>query len=130
MSVKVIGKAVGYSEKKETSAEIKTARNAALAKAEAVEEEKEEAVLNAVQDTSEAITAREKDDEKEDFLYENKEIAFFTEPKKVKKRSQKHIFAFQSIAAASVCLVMLFLRLFVPELYNNLHLYFLRLFQW
>ncbi len=69
---------------------------------------------------------RETDGDEED----NKEIAFFTEPKSVKRKTQRHIFAFQAISAAAVCLIMLLLKLFALELYDNLHLYYFRLFQW
>ena len=61
---------------------------------------------------------------------ENKEIAFFTEPKTVKRKTQRHIFGFQAVTAAAVCLVMLLLKFFAPELYDNLHFYYFRLFQW
>lgn len=60
----------------------------------------------------------------------SKEIAFFTDPKSVKRKTQRHIFAFQAITAVTVCLIMLLLKLFAPELYNNLHIYYVRLFQW
>lgn len=57
-----------------------------------------------------------------------KEIAFFSEPKRVKKRTQRSIFIFQSAVCAAVCGVMLLSRLAAPQLYENLHLYFMRLF--
>lgn len=58
-----------------------------------------------------------------------KEIAFFSEPKKVRRKTQRDIFIFQTAAAAALCGIMLLLRLCAPELYNNIHLYFIRLFQ-
>lgn len=57
-----------------------------------------------------------------------KEIAFFSEPKRVKKKTQRSIFIFQSAVCAAVCLIMLISRLAVPQLYENLHIYLTRLF--
>lgn len=59
-----------------------------------------------------------------------KEIAFFSEPKRVKKKTQRSIFIFQSAFCASICLIMLLSKLMVPQLYENLQLYLTRLFQW
>ena len=72
----------------------------------------------------------DREDNDSDNDNDNKEIAFFTEPKSVKRKTQRHIFAFQAITAVTVCLIMLLMKLFAPELYNNLHLYYTRLFQW
>lgn len=59
---------------------------------------------------------------------EPREIAFFSEPKRVKKKTQRSIFIFQSAVCAAVCLIMLISRLAVPQLYENLHIYLTRLF--
>lgn len=64
------------------------------------------------------------DDEEE----KPKEIAFFSEPKRVKKKTQRSIFIFQSAVCAAVCLIMLISKLAVPQLYENLHIYLTRLF--
>lgn len=85
--------------------------------------------LNSVQNPTFADHSAEEEQEA-DVSGDNKEIAFFTEPKSVKRKTQKHIFGFQAITAVTVCLIMLLLKLFVPELYDNLHLYYVRLFQW
>lgn len=66
----------------------------------------------------------ESDDKKE----KTKEIAFFSEPKRVKKKTQRNIFIFQSAVCAAVCLIMLISKLAVPQLYENLHVYMTRLF--
>ncbi len=131
MAVRVIGKVAGFSENREAETEIKNSLDLSPQEKEAVEEEKENNALNNVQEPPRVSRLKEKINAKEDnFLSENKEIAFFTEPKKVSKKTQKHILAFQSITAASICLVMLLLHLCAPELYDNLRLYFLRLFRW
>lgn len=85
--------------------------------------------LNNVQNTNLADYSAKTDQESE-AGDDNKEIAFFTEPKSVKRKTQRHIFGFQAITAVTVCLIMLLLKLFAPELYDNLHLYYVRLFQW
>lgn len=59
---------------------------------------------------------------------ETKEIAFFSEPKRVKKKTQRSIFIFQSAVCAAVCLIMLISKFTVPQLYENLHIYLTRLF--
>lgn len=64
-------------------------------------------------------------DEKEE---KPREIAFFSEPKRVKKKTQRSIFIFQSAVCAAVCLIMLISKLAVPQLYENLHIYMTRLF--
>ena len=66
----------------------------------------------------------EMDDKKE----KPKEIAFFSEPKRVKKKTQRNIFIFQSAVCAAVCLIMLISKFAVPQLYENLHIYMTRLF--
>lgn len=85
---------------------------------------------NAQKPKSVGFPKKEDKPKNDDDRGENKEIAFFTEPKTVKRKTQRHIFAFQAVTAAAVCLVMLLLKIFVPELYDNLHLYYLRLFRW
>lgn len=57
-----------------------------------------------------------------------KEIAFFSEPKRVKKKTQRSIVIFQTALCAAVCLIMLISKLAVPQLYENLHIYLTRLF--
>ncbi|MDE6580208.1 MAG: hypothetical protein K2K41_06705 [Ruminiclostridium sp.] len=71
-----------------------------------------------------------KEEQEAEVSDDNKEIAFFTEPKAVKRKTQRHIFGFQAITAVTVCLIMLLLKFFAPELYDNLHMYYVRLFQW
>ncbi|MDE7281943.1 MAG: hypothetical protein K2N36_09430 [Ruminiclostridium sp.] len=87
--------------------------------------------MNNVQKTALDVNTTEHEEEQGTEVSNNsKEIAFFTDPKSVKRKTQRHIFAFQAMTAVTVCLIMLLLKLFAPELYNNLHLYFVRLFQW
>lgn len=64
-------------------------------------------------------------DEKEE---KPREIAFFSEPKRVKKKTQRSIVIFQLGVCGAVCGIMLFSKLAVPQLYENLHIYFMRLF--
>ncbi len=53
-----------------------------------------------------------------------KEIYCFENPKKVKKKSQKHIFRFQILCCSGILLIMLLCKLLVPQLYENLIAYF------
>lgn len=59
-----------------------------------------------------------------------KEIAFFSEPKRVKKKTQRSIFLFQLLFCSSICFVMLISKLTMPPLYENLHVYLTRLLGW
>lgn len=138
MAVKVIGKVVGFSDNTEINREVIAGPVLSAADGENSDSKSKNNVLNDVQNLSNVIISIEKakveeknaPSENDNIQTENKEIAFFTEPKRVTKKSQRHIFAFQAITAASVCIVMLLLHLCAGELYDNLHLYFLRLFQW
>ncbi len=136
MAVKVIGKVVGFSDNTELNREINSAP--VLSAADRENSDGKSNALNTVQSIPNVVILKEKSQaeekntpsENDNIQTENKEIAFFTEPKRVTKKSQRHIFAFQAITAAAVCVVMLLLHLCAGELYDNLHLYFLRLFQW
>ncbi|MBD5113749.1 MAG: hypothetical protein HDT46_00865 [Ruminococcaceae bacterium] len=59
-----------------------------------------------------------------------KEIKFFTDPKKVKKKTEGSIIAFQLIFTALFCAVYKLAELFAPELYLNISTYLERLFRW
>lgn len=135
MAVKVIGKVIGYSD----NGEIKAAPTLPDTQNERKEKPMTEGHfldLNNVQkpkltDTPPKDTLPKAEKIKDDDTWgENKEIAFFTEPKTVKRKTQRHIFGFQALTAATVCIIMLLLKFLVPQLYDNLHLYFLRLFSW
>ncbi|MCM1298821.1 MAG: hypothetical protein NC203_03780 [Firmicutes bacterium] len=57
-----------------------------------------------------------------------RELKFFTEPKRVRKKTQKSIFAFQLTASLILCLIMLLSRMAAPQLYDNLHAFLTRIF--
>ena len=59
-----------------------------------------------------------------------KEVKFFSDPKKVKKRGEGSIIAFQTGFTALFCLLYTLSRLFVPELYQNINIYLERIFRW
>lgn len=138
MAVKVIGKVVGFSDNTNLDTEINSTPVLPVEDRENSINKSKNSALNNVQSLPNVTTPKENAQEEEkitpsendNIQTENKEIAFFTEPKRVTKKSQRHIFAFQAITAAAVCVVMLLLHLCAGELYDNLHLYFLRLFQW
>lgn len=59
-----------------------------------------------------------------------KEVKFFSDPKAVKKKTQRSIIAFQVIFTALFCLVYKLTALLAPELYLNVSTYLERLFGW
>lgn len=127
MAVKVVGKVMGFSENtaiKTTDFGLNDVQNQ---KKDAAPKETDQL---AKKTANEIANEPPKESEKEKYQSENKEIAFFSDPKAVKRKTQRHIFGFQAVTAAAVCLIMLLLHLCAPELYENLHLYYLRLFQW
>lgn len=58
----------------------------------------------------------------------NIENAFFLNPKKVKKKTQKNILIFQIFLCGAVCILMLICKISASQLYENLHFYFMRFF--
>lgn len=149
MAVKVIGKVIGHSDNTETRTAAVLPVTPDKTLTESKEKSKEEnrfLDLNNVQNSKPTDIIPKNTLQKDtplkntppkaektndsDAQGENKEIAFFTEPKTVKRKTQRHIFGFQAVTAAAVCLIMLLLKFLAPQLYDNLHLYFLRLFQW
>ncbi|MCM1055742.1 MAG: hypothetical protein NC394_09520 [Bacteroides sp.] len=59
-----------------------------------------------------------------------KEIGFFTAPKRVKKKTEGSIIAFQVIFTAVFCLMYRLSAIAAPELYFNINAYLERLFGW
>lgn len=57
-----------------------------------------------------------------------KEPAFFSEPKKVKKKNEGSILGFQILTSLIFCLILLLSRMGAPQLYDNLHLFLTRIF--
>lgn len=58
-----------------------------------------------------------------------KETKFFSEPKKVKKKTEGSIIGFQLITSFIFCLLLLLSRLGAPQLYDNLQLFLSRVFR-
>lgn len=69
-----------------------------------------------------------KEDEKPREIAFFSEPNFFSDPKKVKKKTQRSIVIFQLGVCGAVCGIMLFSKLAVPQLYENLHIYLTRFF--
>lgn len=58
-----------------------------------------------------------------------KEPKFFSEPKKVKKKTEGSILAFQILTSLIFCLLLFLSRIGAPQLYDNLHIFLTRIFQ-
>lgn len=58
-----------------------------------------------------------------------KETKFFSEPKKVRKKTEGSILGFQVITSFVFCLLLLLSRLGAPQLYDNLQLFLSRVFR-
>lgn len=67
-----------------------------------------------------------KEKEKED--ESSKKIEFFSNPKTVIKKTEKNILFLQIIVSGVFCGIMLLLKIFLPQLFENLDLYFTKLF--
>lgn len=63
------------------------------------------------------------------FPMPQKELKFFSEPKKVIKKTQGSILSFQIFTSLIFCLIFLLSKAAVPELYENLHIFFTGLFK-
>lgn len=132
MSVKIIGKIIGKSEREEhlpLSVPVLTEEKKQNRYLESIGEEQGADKNKPNEENTNMPRFEPQPKPQEEKSEKIKEIAFFSEPKRVKRKTQKDIFVFQAAASAAICVIMLLLRFFVPELYDNLHLYFLRIFQ-
>lgn len=58
----------------------------------------------------------------------DRELKFFSEPKKVVKKTQGSIISFQLFTSLLFCLILFLSRIAVPQLYENIHIFLTRLF--
>ncbi len=58
----------------------------------------------------------------------DREPKFFSEPKKVVKKTEGSIISFQLFTSLLFCLILFLSRIAVPQLYENIHIFLTRLF--